>query len=226
MSVNLKLVEAAADPLAALVAERTELAGKIDEYSSAQTRLKALEDEESTVLDEIGAIGARETEAVRKWAANGCKGDCPGPLTKEREAAAKRLADAQAKAASGARAASEVGRLQLDASKRIAEINAEIDRLVLDDMEAEWADAKADYRKALAEAQRRAAQVYGARNALLHRAEWLRGNGRDDEAAAIFRKVEQLDADRLDADATPTNGQVNAAADAIYAAAERKRSGE
>ncbi len=220
--MSLAIVKPAApepDALTSLHAEKIELQRQADELAAVITRLKHFEGEETASLATIGEIGRREVAAMVEWASTGGVGDAPAPLSEERAAAAQRLAAARQQIEAGSQASAEIearrGALQI----QMAEIDARIDAAILDVLENEFHAARVKFAGALADVRLLAADVFGARGAILSQAEALRMRGQADEATAIYRRVEVLDRQATDLDASPLIGDVNSARDAASARA-------
>ena len=215
-----------ADPLAALHSERADLQRQIADNAATITRLKILEGVKASVLATIGDIGRREIEAMTEWAKAGCSGDAPAPLSDERADAAKRLAAARLQIESAEAVRGELEARQAEASASLGEIDARIDAAILHVLETDFHAANKKFSRALADARLLAADVFGARAAILSQAETLKMRGRIEEAVPIFRRVEELDRQPIDVDANPLGAEVAAAAEAASRRALAMKAGE
>ena len=208
---NLKIVAAPADRLGELHAERAAACKQLAENAGVLVRVDEFDRKAAAVKNEVEGLAERETAMLRDWTVAGCRGPAPAPLAEERAAAVKRLVDAQAASEPGPRTRSEIDRQNSELAARIADIDNEVEVLILDALETKFHARCEALRKSMAAARANFADALGYRGALLARARSLVEKGRNDEATPLFQRVERLGIPGNDVDVTPTNKEIEAA---------------
>ncbi len=212
----------AADPLAELIAERDGLEAEYGRLSAVRAKLAALADEETAVLAEIGEIGAREMSAVKAWAARGADGEKPPLLFAEREDAARRLAEAQARAKAGEEVIREIEAEQAEIHGRALDSAQKIEALIFDHLENEFRAEAQAIDLAMKALRERTAALAGLTKAILNVADGLQRQGRHEEARAYYVRAERLPTTDL-REVAPTGAEIEEHAAEWIARAEAMR---
>ncbi|HET6375067.1 MAG TPA: hypothetical protein VFF88_03375 [Methylocella sp.] len=196
-----------ASPAQSLRAWFARLQTEYDQLCQQRQRIEKLNRAEAEILSELSELEAREREAMSQWAQT-CTGSPPAPLMSEREALARRLAEARSMAAAAAGSVQEIEEKQRELAARMNEARTQLETEVLANFEAEG-EALHEQIDAKATSLRAVLAEMGALRMWLSETGHARNREKPDSGQLFFRLCESLA--RGQPDWFPSNEEIDAA---------------
>ena len=131
--------------LAALV-ERQKLQTESLELEGRARRVQELIESARIEQGALAALDAADAAEMTRWAAAGCNGDPPVADAKARDAAARKVAAGNARAAAAQSTLLAIHAERLAVSERLGPVNAKVDAAVADHLIALWLEQHAEMR--------------------------------------------------------------------------------
>jgi hypothetical protein len=175
-----------------LISERSRLTQELADFQASAARLRETANAEAAVIQEVGALGRAEIDAMTAWATDGCVGPEPTPDQKQRKALAEKLAAAQAAAAAAKGAGRDIDQKIADVSNHLRTINAQIELAAFDAVEAEHAAVMAQYQANCEKGRKLASRIHGLANFYGDKGRALFDRGDQDGATAYLRRSSAL----------------------------------
>ena len=212
MSNALRVVDPSpsADPLATLKLQRAALARDLSEITAKAQRARTAENGERAALAAIAELGAAELATMQAWLRAGGIGRPPAPDMERRTELNRNLAQAAVVSSTMAAAAGSLDDEQREASRRLAEVDAEIEQGAFDILISRYAAEVAALVDAGREMQAKVAATYSGTEFFREAARRHQAAGRTAEAARIFAGLSRL-ATLERPEFSPTNGAVSEA---------------